>query len=55
MLSVLFVSEKISCQLQRVIEVDKLSVVNICICTLNGKICRDWYMYFNNNAQIYQS
>lgn len=57
MLSVLFGSEKISCQLQRVIEVDKLSVVNICICicTLNGKICRDWYMYFNNNAQIYQS
>lgn len=55
MLSVLFGSEKNSCQLQRVIEVDKLSVVNICICTLNGKICRDWYMYFNNNAQIYQS
>lgn len=34
MLSVLFGSEKISCQLQRVIEVDKLSVVNICTCTL---------------------
>lgn len=38
MLSVLFGSEKISCQLQRVIEVDKLSVVNICICTLTD-IC----------------
>lgn len=33
-MSILFGSETISCQLQRVIEVDKLSVVNICTYTL---------------------
>lgn len=33
-MSVLFGSEKISCQLQRVIEVDKLSVVDIRTYTL---------------------